>query len=588
MAQSFHDLEQAALAFDAEVLPPSAEIPGHPSSYRPPTGLGDLPSGHQSGLVRAWRGLRPGDLVAGKYRVERLLQHTGFLWAVQVRHLVLDAQATLKYLAPEARAFPEIISNFLRGARLLSQLRSEPIASVLDVGMLEIGTPYLVLDQPDGPDFAQVIRVRGALPVEEARMYVKQICEGMAQAHELGIIHGSLRPSNIVLSKRRDGSPIACITDFGNTEAFDFSELTRPDSGFGTPREVLDAVRYLSPDHARHPDALDARCDVWAIGLLLYELLAGEPAYSGRTAAGLLAAIAADAPPALAGLRSEVPEALEAIVTRCLQKNRENRFSNASQLLRALEAADDLIELGRPTRSEVASTADSRPTQPPPTQRGPSVAPVVQPPATASTFVGGVPQSDVASVSAPLPAGSAMAPTAAAVHPEVAARPARETGPRHGLVAILIGLVVGSVAFFVLEILGNTGVRHAAPAAQVTAHEPIVEATSNPPQPAEATAATPPLESEVATVQPEVEARAVAATAAATPVVATPKTGVTTTRSPVTRKPSTKMLESKPVQDEATTKPTVASSEVASKASKPKAQVTGNSAANSGDPFADF
>lgn len=586
MAQSFHDLEQAALAFDAEVLPPSAEMAGHPSSYRPPAGLGDLPSGHQSGLVRAWRGLRPGDLVAGKYRVERLLQHTGLMWAVQVRHLVLDAQATLKYLAPEARAFPETISNFLRGARLLSQLRSEPIASVLDVGMLEIGTPYLVLDQPDGPDFAQVIRVRGALPVEEARMYVKQICEGMAQAHALGIIHGSLRPSNIVLSKRRDGSPIACITDFGNTEAFDFSELTRPDSGFGTPREVLDAVRYLSPDHARHPDALDARCDVWAIGLLLYELLAGEPAYSGRTAAGLLAAIAADAPPALSGLRNEVPEALEAIVTRCLQKNRENRFSNASQLLRALEAADDLIELGRPTHSEVAFTADSRPTEPPPTQRGPSVAPVVQVPAPDPTFVADVSQGSGATVfTTPPVAASAELPKVPGTPSEVAVRSKSEAAPRHGLVAILIGLVVGSVAFFALEILGNPDARLTVPAAQVTAHEPIVEPAPSHPQQVVATAAAEPPASEAPVVQPAVEAPVVQAVIPAIGVT-TPKAVAPATQMRVIRKPAATEVESKPVRAAATTKSTVASSSDAP--SKPKAPVAGNSAAASGDPFADF
>lgn len=325
-------------------------------SVRPSQPLRESTPG-ASGLTKAWSNLKPGDLIAGKYRVERVLSQTRLLCAVQVRHLVLDTQATLKYLTPEAAAFPETISSFLRGARLLSQLHTVHIAAALDVGMLDVGTPYLVLEQPEGPDFAQVIRVRGALPIEEARMYVKQMCEGLAQAHALGLIHGGLRPTNIILTKRQDGRAIACVADFGNTDKFDFEELTRTDTGLCTPREVLEAVRYLSPDHARFPDNLDARCDVWAVGAIFLELLVGEPAFSAKTPAGLLASIAADELPPLRTMRPDAPETLEAVIRCCFAKQREARLPNGSQLLRALEASDDLTELSRPTRSSLDSIA---------------------------------------------------------------------------------------------------------------------------------------------------------------------------------------------------------------------------------------
>jgi serine/threonine-protein kinase len=390
-------------------------------------------------------------LVAGKYRIERVLNQIGLLCAVQVRHAVLETQATLKYLLPESRAFPEAVSNFLRGARLLSQLRTEHVAAVMDVGMLDIGTPYLVLAQPEGPDIAQVIRVRGALPLAEAQLYVKQICQGLAQAHALGLVHGALRPSNVVLTKRQDGFPIACITDFGNPEGFDFDELTRTDSGLRTHREVLDAIRYLSPDHARNPDTLDARCDVWAVGTIFFELLTGEPAFAAKTPAGLLASIAADELPPIRTLRHDAPEALEGIVRCCLSKAREARFANGSQLLRALEVGhDDLAESTRPTRSSVETSGDIATT------------PVASAPEAVSTQ--------------PRAATEQTAPIAAQEQPGfLREEPQRKPASRGSGLAIAAGLLVGGLGFWTVKV--NTPEKLAPQAASTLAD--VVAPVSN-------------------------------------------------------------------------------------------------------------
>jgi serine/threonine-protein kinase len=327
MSDTLHGYQSENLeheAFDAEFV----------ASHTGPRNS-DAPQ-RESGLVRAWRQLRPGDVVANKYRVERVIGQSGLASIAQVRHLVLEQQAVLKYLRPEARAFPETIANFLRGALLLSQMKNEHVASVLDVGMLELGTPYIVLEQPDGPDLAQVLRVRGPLPIPEAISYVAQVCDGIAQAHALGVTHGNLTPFNLFSVKREDGTPILRVGDFGSADVFDLSDMLAADVGFMPSRAMLESLRYLSPEHVRAPDTIDALTDVWALGAILHELLVGEPVYRDKTIPGLLAMIAADAPKSTRTLRPEVPGDLAAIVLRCLEKDRVARYANAGLLATAL------------------------------------------------------------------------------------------------------------------------------------------------------------------------------------------------------------------------------------------------------------
>jgi serine/threonine-protein kinase len=580
----------------------------------------------ESNLARVWQNLKPGDLVAGKYRVERLQSQGRLLCAVQVRHLVLDTQATLKYLTPEAAAFPETISSFLRGARLLSQLHTAHVVAVLDVGMLDIGTPYLVLEQPEGPDFAQVIRVRGALPVEEARLYVKQMCEGLAQAHALGLIHGGLRPSNIILTKRQDGRPIACVADFGNTDKFDFEELTRTDTGLLTPREVLEAVRYLSPDHARFPDNLDARCDIWSLGAIFFELLVGEPAFSAKTPAGLLASIVADELPPLRTLRPDAPEALEAVVRCCLAKQREARLPNGSQLLRALEASDDFAELNRPTRSSLDSIAPNAPVAPPDTElKKPSTMPgigsgSVPPPAVPALRV---PVISVPPISVPPISGKPAAISTRARPPEstrtrAPASPGAMTSleqPAVGLfrdepqlrdepqrservtsaaaMAVAAGLLVGGLAFVGFKLRADTSARQApAPPAAVAASTATVIA-----QP-EATPTPEPAIEQPATVQTVPEATVAAAPVAVPPIAAPAKVltkGATSSPRPTRRAvpsdessgASDESITQKAESATATTKPAPESAALAKKATSATSN-KGTSIPAGDDPFGSF
>lgn len=318
----------------------------------------DRPPPMESGLIRAWTPYRPGDIVSGKYRMERSVWQGDLLCVIQARHLVLEQRATLKYLRPEARAFPETIANFLRDARTLLQLRTEHVTPVLDVGILELGTPYVALQWPDGLQLSQIMRVRGPLPIDEAADYITQIATGVAAAHALGLHHGGLNPSNVVITKRSDGSPLACVTDFGGANDSTFVATHEP----GVPLDTLpDTLRYLSPDHARTPDSLDARADVWALGAIFHELLAGTPVYQSPNFAGLLTMIAADPPTRLRDLRSDVPATLERIVLCCLEKNREHRFADASQVLMALRNWRAAEQASTTRRSRAGNERQSEP-----------------------------------------------------------------------------------------------------------------------------------------------------------------------------------------------------------------------------------
>ena len=156
-----------------------------------------------------------GEILAGKYRVERLLGQGGMGVVVAARHVELDDLVALKFLLPGALSEPEAVARFLKEARASVRIKSEHVARVHDIGQLESGAPYIVMEYLDGSDLAAVLRARGALPVEDVVDYVAQACEGMAAAHAVGIVHRDLKPSNFMLVLRSDGSECVKVLDFG-------------------------------------------------------------------------------------------------------------------------------------------------------------------------------------------------------------------------------------------------------------------------------------------------------------------------------------------------------------------------------------
>jgi eukaryotic-like serine/threonine-protein kinase len=277
-----------------------------------------------------------GSLVSGKYLVEGTIGEGGMGVILAATHVELGRKVALKLL--RARQSAEDEARLYREARALSRLKSEHAARVLDVGRLDDGAPYVVIEHLEGKDLARVLRERGTLPIDEAVRHVIDASEAIAEAHDTGIVHRDLKPSNLFLTRRRDGSSCIKVLDFGISKV----EGDAPsDRALTAPTAVLGSPWYMSPEQLTASKHVDARTDVWALGVVLHELCAGAPPFDAETAAGVGARIAAGDPVKLRAARPDAPEALERVVLRCLEKDPEARYPTVDDLARDLTALAD-------------------------------------------------------------------------------------------------------------------------------------------------------------------------------------------------------------------------------------------------------
>ncbi|WP_394827887.1 serine/threonine-protein kinase [Pendulispora albinea] len=313
-----------ALSETVPAIPPDGAATGAPTDAR----FGDGETRHALAPVA------PGELVAGKYRIERVLGAGGMGIVVSATHIHLGQRVALKFLrdlgAPAAEASGRVV-RFLREGRAAAKMQGEHVARVMDVGTLEGGAPYLVIEFLQGADFAALLAQRGPLPVDEVLHHVLQACEAIAEAHALGIVHRDLKPANLFLSARPDGSPLVKVLDFGISKERGAlaPQLTSGEVVIGSPR-------YMSPEQILTPRDVDARADIWALGVILYELLTGNPPFDSDSAAGLSARIVSQDAPKLRKARPDMSSSLEAVVARCLKKDRAHRFADVAELAEAI------------------------------------------------------------------------------------------------------------------------------------------------------------------------------------------------------------------------------------------------------------
>jgi serine/threonine-protein kinase len=274
-----------------------------------------------------------GEVVGGKFVVERVLGVGGMGVVVAAHHTHLEQTVAIKFLRRDAAKDELAVSRFLREARAVTVLQSEHVVRVMDAGRLDDGLPYLVMEYLNGLDLDQVLAQRGQLPLEEAVEYLLQAMEAVADAHAAGIVHRDLKPSNLFVTTRADGSSLVKVLDFGISKALDMGSkqvsLTATSMTLGSPL-------YMSPEQVRSSKTVDARTDIWALGIIAYELLAGVQPFEAETVTGLCAKIVADEPAPLRSVRPDVPPAFEAIVLRCLEKNAASRYQSVAELAAAL------------------------------------------------------------------------------------------------------------------------------------------------------------------------------------------------------------------------------------------------------------
>ena len=278
-----------------------------------------------------------GELIAGKYRVDSILGTGGMGKVFGATHVELGQKVAIKVLTVQEddTRRDEAHERFLREGRATAALVSDHVVRVYDVGRLESGAPFMVMEQLLGHDLAHTVQRGGALAIELAADCVRQAAEAIACAHAQGIVHRDLKPSNLFLTQRSDGAPLVKVLDFGISKTTQNAQ--EPITGSLTEtRSVLGTPFYMSPEQVRDAKKVDFRTDIWSLGLILHELLAGSPAFEGTTLPGVCASIAADPPAALRLKRPEVPVELEAIVLKCLEKDPARRFQSARELVSLL------------------------------------------------------------------------------------------------------------------------------------------------------------------------------------------------------------------------------------------------------------
>jgi eukaryotic-like serine/threonine-protein kinase len=273
-----------------------------------------------------------GDVVGGKYRVERLIGRGAMGAVFSARHELLGRQVALKLMSQEHADSPQSITRFFNEARAVARIESEHIARILDMGQTDEGSPFIVLELLEGEDLSQTLESRGPLPVSDVVGWIVQALEAMAEAHSLGIVHRDLKPANLFLARKRDGTSIVKVLDFGISK----DGRHHPATALTATSSILGSPAYMAPEQLRDARTVDARADIWAIGVALYELLAGGLPFRAANVADMCVAILERDLLPVRSFRGDTQRALDDVVRRCLARDPAKRFPDVAALAEAL------------------------------------------------------------------------------------------------------------------------------------------------------------------------------------------------------------------------------------------------------------
>jgi serine/threonine-protein kinase len=280
-----------------------------------------------------WR--EPGAILVGKYRVERILGEGAMGVVLAVRHLVLGELVAMKLIRGDDAQQPDLLERFRREAQAMMRIKSEHVVRTHDIGLLEDGTPFLVMEYLEGQDLARRLEQTGPLALWQVVDFTIQTCEALAHAHTLGIVHRDLKPSNLFIVRCPDGRECVKVIDFGIAKQSG-TGLTVAGMRLTKTAQIIGSPRYMAPEQMSSAKDVDARSDIWSLGVILFELLSGHSPFTGKTLISLYKDITTSEPPLLSRYRADLPDGIVAVVQRCMQKDRAYRYPSVVELCAAL------------------------------------------------------------------------------------------------------------------------------------------------------------------------------------------------------------------------------------------------------------
>lgn len=296
------------------------------------------------------RTFRPGEVVAGIYRIDHLVGEGGMGMVLAATHLPSQRRMALKLVQPDTAGEQGAVARFWREARAVSRLSHPNVVRVFDVGSLADDTPYMAMELLEGESLGERMDRLGPMPVDAARELIRQACEAVAAAHAIGVVHRDLKPQNMFLTRGETGAEVLKVLDFGISKTMratvsdDHQKLTKTTDVFGSPT-------YMSPEQLKASRDVDERTDVWALGVILHEMIAGAPPFGGKSVAEIFGAILYKPPEPLSKLRPDVPRHVETAVLRALEKDRDKRTATVRELRDAL--------LGSPAAATAPATTNT-------------------------------------------------------------------------------------------------------------------------------------------------------------------------------------------------------------------------------------
>jgi serine/threonine-protein kinase len=279
-----------------------------------------------------------GATLAGRYEIQRRIGEGGMGAVYEARHVVLGKRVAVKVLLEKFHERQELVARLLQEARLASAIGHENIVDVADFGTTDDGRSFIVMEFLEGESLADVVTRDAPLPVERCLRIGQQVASALSAAHDKGIVHRDVKPENVFLLRRGEQDFVK-VMDFGvskavrsREEGVDLLRLTRTGMVLGTPL-------YMSPEQARGDEDIDARADVWALGVMLYESLTGEVPFRARNYLGVISQVLTETVEPPSRLRPElaIPAAVEAVVMRAMEKDRGRRYQRMEDLKRDLD-----------------------------------------------------------------------------------------------------------------------------------------------------------------------------------------------------------------------------------------------------------